>query len=380
MAENKQPVAANADDSTMETAMTPETVYKKIPGGIKSAIDGDDGRCMTVDIQTQLEEARFISSFMTAVCTSLEIGDICSIAARALFVHSPYYRVVFTFSAALEEKIITFSPMSQKGLLAARQKNAADSYGSPATLDENAALASAHLNLLDNMGSIAIYFKSGQDKTLSESLLVSLAACFSQAIKNAQEHGRVKNLAMRDGLTDLFNRRVFDETLAQKVKNPDMRPVSLLLIDLDNFKLVNDTFGHQAGDQVLKTLAVILKDSCRGNDLVARFGGEEFAIILSQTQAATAHAIAQRIRNRLAKTSFTFDDRQLQVTASIGLATCPEASSIFTSNLVKRADRALYQAKRTGKNKVCVLPADLLTGSLHSFGTENFTSAVSAHC
>jgi two-component system, cell cycle response regulator len=372
MTEDKQPVTENGCDSNMGAAMTQKTDCKKISGGIND-------RDMAENIQTQLEEARFISSFMAAVCTSLEINDICSIAARALYVHAPYYRVVFAFSADLEEKTVTFSPMSQKGILATRHKNAADSYCSLTALDENS-LASAHLTLLDNLGTIAIYFKSGQYTTLSESLRASVAACFSQAIRNAQEHGRIKDLAMRDGLTDLFNRRVFDETLAQKVKNPDMRPVSLLLIDLDNFKLVNDTFGHQAGDQVLKTLARILKDSCRGHDLVARFGGEEFAIILSQTQAATAHAIAQRIRNRLAKTSFTFDNRQLQVTASIGLATCPEASSIFTSNLVKRADRALYQAKRTGKNKVCVLPADLLTGAIHSLGDENFASAVPASC
>jgi diguanylate cyclase (GGDEF)-like protein len=106
---------------------------------------------------------------------------------------------------------------------------------------------------------------------------------------------------------------------------------------------------------------------------VARFGGEEFSIILSQTKSATAHAIAQRIRNRLANTVFTFDGRQLKMTASIGLATSREGSSIFTSNLVNRADRALYQAKRTGKNKVCVFPADLLTEEVpHYTGEENF--------
>ena len=363
--------------------MMPETDCNKIQNETCPTVDGTG--CMVVtsakheDIQTQLEEARFISSFMAAVYSSLELDDICSIAARALYEHTPYYKIVFVFSADFEGKVVTLSPIVQKGILAARPKV---TVGKPCShsASHDASLASAHLNLLDNMGSISIYVKSGQDKSLSESLLISVAAYFSQAIKNAQEHGRMKDLAMRDGLTELFNRRIFDETLALKVKHPDMRPVSLLIIDLDNFKQVNDTFGHQAGDQVLKTVAKILKESCRGQDLVARFGGEEFAIILSQTKAATAHAIAQRIRNRLSKTVFTFDDRPLHMTASVGLATCREGNSIFTSNLVKQADRALYQAKRSGKNKVCVFPADLLETSTSSPGEENFGSFVPASC
>lgn len=355
--------------------MMPKANYKKTLDEIKPVNDGG----ISENIRTQLAEARFSSSFMAAVCTSLELDDICSIAARALYVYAPFDRIVFAFSADLAEKTVTFSPMIKKELLASGPKNTAGKPCSLSAVHEDS-LASVHLNLLDNIGTIAIYFKSGQDNAFSEPLHVSVAACFSQAVRNAQEHSRVKNLAMRDGLTDLFNRRIFDESLAQKVKSRDMCPVSLLLIDIDNFKQVNDTFGHQAGDQVLKTLARILKDSCRGHDLVARFGGEEFAIILSQTQAATAHAIAQRIRNRLAKTIFTFDDRQLQITASIGLATCQEGSTIFTSNLVKQADRALYQAKMSGKNKVCVFPADLLMEATYSCGAENFGAFVPASC
>jgi diguanylate cyclase (GGDEF)-like protein len=230
------------------------------------------------------------------------------------------------------------------------------------------------------MGNIDIYFKAGQEKTLSKSILESVTACFSQSIRNSLEHCRVKDLAMLDGLTKLYNRRIFDETLAQKAKSHDMRPVSLLLIDLDNFKQVNDTFGHQAGDHVLQDVARILKESCRGHDLVARFGGEEFAIILSQAQAAIALAVAQRIVNKLAKNVFSFEDRELQMTVSIGLATCQEARAIFTSNLVKRADSALYQAKRTGKNKVCVFPEDIMTEVPLSLGAKNFGSFVSASC
>lgn len=363
--------------------MASETDYNKIPVDIKSILVSNN--CMENTaanherIQSELDEARFISSFMAAVYTSLELDVICSIAARALYEHIPYYRIVFAFSEDLEGKVVTFSPIVQKGSITSKSRVTVGKPCSQATVHDGS-LASVHLNLLDNMGSISIFVKAGHGKTLSESLLVSVAAYFSQAIKNAQEHGRMKDLAMRDGLTELFNRRIFDETLAQKVKFPDMRPVSLLIIDLDNFKQVNDTFGHQAGDQVLKTFAKILKESCRGQDMVARFGGEEFAIILSQTKIATAHAIAQRIRNRLSKTVFTFDSRQLQMTASIGVATCQQGNSIFTANLVKQADRALYQAKKSGKNRVCVFPADLLTEATSSPGAEGFSSFVPAGC
>jgi diguanylate cyclase (GGDEF)-like protein len=250
---------------------------------------------------------------------------------------------------------------------------------SPSSLPESPS-ASAYFNLHDNLGTIAIYYKAGQGKTFSASLHANIVACFSQAIRNALQHSRMKDLAMRDSLTGLFNRRIFDETLAQQAKSPNMRPVSLLLIDLDNFKQVNDTFGHQSGDQVLKSFARILKESCRGHDLVARFGGEEFAIILSQAKAAAAHAIAQRIRNRLANTVFTFDGRQIQITASIGLATCEDGGTIFTANLVKQADHALYQAKRMGKNKVCTFPFDLLMNPSLPLAGGNFDSLASAAC
>lgn len=363
----------------MGAAMLTENFDKTVQSGIKLKNGSAEETSAPEYMHALLEEARFISSFMAAVCTSLEIDDICSIAARALYEYSPFYRIVFTFSSNPEVRTVTISPMVQKGILAAKAKITVGAICSQSDVPESS-LASAHLTLPDNIGAIAIYFKAGQDKTFSESLLVSVTACFSQTIRNAQEHGKMKDLAMRDGLTELSNRRIFDETLAQKVKYPDMHPVSLLIIDLDNFKQVNDTFGHQAGDQVLKTVAKILKESCRGQDLVARFGGEEFAIILSQTKAVTAHAIAQRIRNRLAKTVFTFDDRPLLMTASIGLATCHEGSSIFTANLVKQADRALYQAKRTGKNKVCVYPDDLLKVETTGFGADNYGALTSAHC
>ena len=356
--------------------MITQTNFKKRQVGIEPQILSDDGIGLSENFQAQLEEARFMSRFMAAVCTSLEVDGICSIAARALYAQAPYCRIVFAFSEELEGKTVVYSPTAKKGIIAVSPNTIVGKVCSPSSLPESSS-ASAHFNLHDNLGAIVIYYKAGQVETFSASLHANIVACFSQAIKNALQHSRMKDLAMRDGLTGLFNRRAFDETLAQQTKSPNMRPVSLLLIDLDNFKQVNDIFGHQSGDQVLKSFAEILKESCRGHDLVARIGGEEFAIILSRTKGATAHAIAQRIRNRLAKTVFTFDGRQVQITASIGLAVCQEG---FTANLVKQADQALYQAKRTGKNKVCTFPFDLLMNSSRSLGGENFGSLASASC
>jgi diguanylate cyclase (GGDEF)-like protein len=215
---------------------------------------------------------------------------------------------------------------------------------------------------------------------LSESLLALVADNFSKVIRNALEHSKMKDLAMRDDLTRLFNRRIFDETLDHRLRNTDACPISLLLMDLDNFKKVNDTFGHQAGDRVLNTFAKILKESCRGNDLVARIGGEEFAIILSQTGADDAFAIAQRIRKKFAETVFPFDDRQIQLTTSAGLATTRKGSTTFAPNLVKRADFALYQAKKTGKNKVCIFTADLLSQAPDYPVVEDHDSRAFAFC
>jgi len=359
--------------------MIPETNYKRIPVESEPQIGGAAGGSQAEVFQAQLEDANFISSFMAAVCASLELDGICSTAARALYDYAPYYRIVFTFSANPEGRTITYSPIVQKGILAARQKVTVGRSYSPSSLFESS-FASVRFNLQDNLGTILISYKAGQGTTFSDSLHANIVACFSQAMRNALQHGRMKDLAMRDGLTELFNRRTFDEALAQHATCENKRPVSLLLLDLDDFKRVNDTFGHQSGDQVLKSFAKILKESCRGHDVIARFGGEEFAIILTQTKTVTAHAIAQRIRDRLAKTVFTFDGQPVQATASIGLTTWRGGETTFASNFVKQADQALYQAKMTGKNKVCVFPHDLLKDATPSCGEENFGLLATASC
>lgn len=357
--------------------MMPENNDKNLPVGSETALSGGSSQADTY--QSQLEEARFVSSFTAAVCASLEVDGICSVAARALYDYAAYYRIVFAFSAESGIGTIVFSPALLRGILEVRPKVTVDAPCPHPPLSQGP-LTCEHLELQDGLGAVSIYYKAGQGAPFSDALRTDIAACFSQAIRNALEHRAMKDLAMRDSLTGLFNRRIFDDTLAQQAKCQDKRPVSLLLIDLDDFKQVNDTFGHPSGDEVLKTFAAILKDSCRGHDLIARFGGEEFAVILSRTRAATAHAVARRIRKRLAEAPFAFDGRSVRITASIGLATCQDGSGPGTSSLVEKADQALYRAKMSGKDRICVSLHDLLMDSGVPMDGKNFGSLASASC
>ncbi len=154
------------------------------------------------------------------------------------------------------------------------------------------------------------------------------------------------DLAVRDGLTGLFNRRYFNELVNVEVNRVKRFPtaLSLLMLDIDNFKNYNDTQGHQAGDELLKSAAKVFKNSVRAVDIVSRYGGEEFVIILPQADKKAAQIIAERLRVQISL--------YLPTTVSIGIATLPDDAS-EVEQLIEKADAALYQAKKTGKNKWC---------------------------
>jgi len=155
------------------------------------------------------------------------------------------------------------------------------------------------------------------------------------------------DLAVRDGLTGLFNRRYFNELINLEVNRTKRSPtaLSLLMLDIDNFKNYNDTEGHQAGDALLQGVAKIFKNSVRAVDMVCRYGGEEFAIILPQTDKKSSQIIAERIRVQVGLFFPT--------TISIGIAALPDDAK-EAEQLIEKADNALYQAKESGKNKWCV--------------------------
>lgn len=184
-------------------------------------------------------------------------------------------------------------------------------------------------------------------------LLGSLAAQTGISLENVELHDQVARQAVTDELTGLFNHRRFQEVMTAEVATAQRygQPLGLVLLDIDNFKRVNDTYGHQQGDLVLREVARVMRESSREIDEPARYGGEEMAVALPQTDIEGAFAIAERIRTEveaLAVERLDGDGPPLRVTVSIGVAA---SSSSEKDTLVAAADAALYSAKRSGKNR-----------------------------
>jgi diguanylate cyclase (GGDEF)-like protein len=180
------------------------------------------------------------------------------------------------------------------------------------------------------------------------------------ALENARLHAIVERQAFVDGLTGLANRRQAEDTLARELSRAERfeTPLGVVLADLDDFKNVNDRYGHAAGDAVLREFADVLRTSLREIDLCARWGGEEFLLLLPGTDAEGAAHVAQRVRAALAARAIAAPDAPyLRVTASFGVAAYPHATS--ADELVAAADAALYDAKRIGKDAVATMRAPL---------------------
>jgi diguanylate cyclase (GGDEF)-like protein len=164
-------------------------------------------------------------------------------------------------------------------------------------------------------------------------------------------------VSSKDTLTGLYNRWYVIEKLDSEI-NRSLRhgsPMSLLMLDLDHFKRINDTYGHGIGDEVLKSVGQTLRESCRVYDVPGRYGGEEFCIVLPETRLGNTAVVAERIRTRLAASPLRFGDVAVQVTTSIGIAgvdSVPNEGVLSPAALIDRADRALYSAKSLGRNRV----------------------------
>ncbi len=184
------------------------------------------------------------------------------------------------------------------------------------------------------------------------------------ALRSARQYDEIRRLTFIDGLTTAFNHRYFQDALAKELNRSvrTSRQFALAMLDIDNFKRINDTFGHPAGDEILKGLVDEMMTNARDSDVVARYGGEEFAIIFADTPAASARDAANRMRELIARRELTVTSigRTLRVTVSIGVAVYPHDGAT-TADLVARADSALYYAKKNGRNQVAMageLPAE----------------------
>ena len=172
----------------------------------------------------------------------------------------------------------------------------------------------------------------------------------------------VESLAITDPLTGIFNRRRFSDVLRREVAvtRRYKNSLAMLMLDLDHFKAVNDRFGHDAGDDVLRSVANSLTSSLREVDLAARYGGEEFAVIMPQTSKVNAATVAERIARQIALMTHSFDGEKIVLTASIGVAEIADLQQATAENLVKAADIALYEAKRTGRNRIVLYDESLI--------------------
>lgn len=182
----------------------------------------------------------------------------------------------------------------------------------------------------------------------------------AQALDNALRLRRAEALSVTDDLTQLYNSRYLNQVLRREAKRASRsgRPLSLLFLDLDGFKGVNDHHGHQAGSRALVEAAAVIRGSARETDVVARFGGDEFAMILPDTGSEGAAAVGDRVRDRVAAHPFLAGDGLgLRLTASVGVATLPDVAA-SAEELVRAADMAMYQVKDSGKNGVRIAQAD----------------------
>ncbi|MDD4939064.1 MAG: sensor domain-containing diguanylate cyclase [Candidatus Omnitrophica bacterium] len=191
-------------------------------------------------------------------------------------------------------------------------------------------------------------------------MLIMLANQAGLAIENSQLYEKAVTRAHSDSLTELWNHGYFQYLLQSELEKAKVtkKPLTLIMIDIDNFKVYNDALGHQSGDKILKALATLIKNQSRKMDYVCRYGGEEFTVILPQTDKKESFLIAERLRSDIEKFPFLNEEMlpDNKLTVSIGISSYPE-DCLTPADLVSLTDKALYTAKQKGKNNTCCCPA-----------------------
>jgi two-component system, cell cycle response regulator len=335
-----------------------------LPSELSREAEWAQGRASA--LTQRLKEARFTVGFCRAVYAHLDPASVCSTAASWLNDYFPYRLALFSFTRQSELESVAFVPTRTEGGGTELQRLVLDALHA-GSAERGVSRHSTgvmggevSLTLPEGLGELRLYQVEGESQRISRSFLAGIADCLAGALGKARDHSRVRELALRDAMTGLFNRRAFDELLVVEGERRGGGPLSLLMIDIDNFKSINDRFGHPAGDEVIVAVGKAIGEECRGGDLAARYGGEEFAVLLPGACEASASGVAERIRGRIASIDFSFSFQDFSVTGSFGVACRREPQGSGMKDLVSQADRALYVAKRSGKNRVAVHEAHLV--------------------
>jgi diguanylate cyclase (GGDEF)-like protein len=208
------------------------------------------------------------------------------------------------------------------------------------------------LEIRDHLIGLLVYEKT--PALLHQEILIIFSRQAALTIENAKLFAKVEEMALRDTLTGLYNRRYFQQILDYELNRAKRyrQPLSLIFIDIDHFKEINDTFGHSMGDQFLKQISQKMLSLFRTTDLVARYAGDEFVAILPATPIEGAMILANRIQQVLSKYEVMVRGRSLQVSVSIGVDTYQSAEGVGSMTLIDHADKAMYEAKSQGRNQV----------------------------
>ncbi len=220
----------------------------------------------------------------------------------------------------------------------------------PATLDS----AHAVLEYERHPLGLVVLYRAGEPFTEEqENILKIFSTQVAMLIRNLRAREEIRSLADTDDLTGVANRRALKHYLTREIDRARVYdvPLSVLMIDIDDFKLINDTFGHGLGDFVLSELCAILRSAIRQPDLVGRYGGDEFIIVLPHTDVMGARYVAERIVARAKEIPLDYDNAQIRCSVSIGIAEFDSMSDADAEHLTRRADSKLYEAKRGGKNQ-----------------------------
>jgi len=275
---------------------------------------------------------------------------------------SPFNRQVQRFKIPLQDhKDNLFSIVVLEGMPLHLTKETIGHYSNDAVIKmlKSEELVIVPLKAKDKVNGIILADNFITKKPITKDdlrMLIMLSNRRGLAIENSQLYEKTVISTHQDSLTELWNHGYFQHLLAMELEKAraTSNPLSLIMLDIDDFKVYNDTLGHQNGDRILKDMATLLKNHSRKMDYVCRYGGEEFAVILPYTDKNEAVMIAERMRENIARTPFLNQEvlPNKILTVSIGVATFPENAN-STAELISYSDKALYEAKKKGKNTTC---------------------------